>query len=84
MPDSSRPDIIAGLRRSFQHHDVDADAQLAIQRVRDAALQLALLIETLAPAGRERALALTQLEQAVMSPADHTLRPVEPGEWEEL
>lgn len=53
------------LDRRFDYHRPDAAAQAAHQQVRNGAKYLGELLDTLLPEGREKALAFTNLEQAM-------------------
>lgn len=50
----------------FTHHPPDEDRATLHQAVRDQARALALTVLRVAPEGRERALAMTKIEEAVM------------------
>lgn len=53
------------LDRRFNYHKPDAAAQAAHQQVRNGAKYLGELLDTILPEGREKALAFTNLEQAM-------------------
>ena len=53
------------LKHRFSAHEVDEVGVNAMAVVRDAARLLALLINDVAPDGREKSLAITKLEEAV-------------------
>lgn len=53
------------LNRRFTAHSVDADAVECMQSVRDAGRAMAVKVRQVAPEGRESALALTKIEEAV-------------------
>ena len=50
----------------FKHHPPSGDQAERYERIRAEALSLAVTINELVPESREKALALTHLEQAVM------------------
>lgn len=53
------------LNRRFTAHSVDSDAVECMQSVRDAGRAMAVRVCQVTPEGRERALALTKIEEAV-------------------
>lgn len=53
------------LDNRFRAHAVDAEGVECMEAVRDAARDLAVRICQVAPAGRERSLALTRVEEAM-------------------
>ncbi len=54
------------LERRFTYHPATGDQPDRYQAIRSSALALAKLISASCPPGRERSLAITNLEQAVM------------------
>lgn len=56
----------AALDERFTHHAADEDRETLHQTVRDQGRALALAVLQAAPEGRERALAMTKIEEAVM------------------
>jgi hypothetical protein len=55
------------LRNKFSYHPPkDAETVAAYEKLRSAALAFALNIDELVPDGREKALAITNLQQSVM------------------
>ncbi len=54
------------LQRRFEAHQVDQEQAAAMAELRKKALTLAAAIELLTPPGRERANAVTAVEEAVM------------------
>jgi len=56
----------ADLANRFTHHPPKGDQAVRYQQVRAAARELALLVDDLAPDSREKSLAVTHLEDAVM------------------
>ncbi|MCW5556612.1 MAG: hypothetical protein KIT22_02020 [Verrucomicrobiae bacterium] len=73
------------LEQNFRHHPPVGDAAQRHQHIRTAAAAFADLVDQTLPdgAGRERALARTKIEEAMMwanaGIARHTPRPAEPG-----
>lgn len=57
------PDTLEG---RFQSHDVNELGQQQMQEIRDRYMLLALALENLLPDGREKSLALTDLEKSSM------------------
>lgn len=53
------------LSQRFTHHPPDADRATCHEAVREAARQMAVRVVQVAPEGRERALALTKIEEAM-------------------
>ena len=76
MPEEPNPHIntsyivsvadVAYLNRTFRYHAPRGDQPVRYVALRDKAYDLADMILTLCPSSRERSLALTQLETAVM------------------
>ena len=58
--------MVQRLINDFQYHPAVEDQQQRYERIRSDAQQLALLIVGHTPPGREQAVALTKLEEAVM------------------
>jgi hypothetical protein len=56
----------AQIQHNFKYHPPTGSAVVDHQRVRDAAKALAIAIDDLVPAGREKATALTKCEEAMM------------------
>ncbi len=54
------------IENNFSYHPPKGDQQERYVTLRDGAKELAYAIERLCPASREKALAMTNLEQAVM------------------
>ena len=54
------------LSNRFRYHPPQGDQQHRYEQIRAQGLSLALLIEELAPDSREKSLAFTNLEQAIM------------------
>lgn len=67
MPHSATDKIIVQrIERDFTYHAPKGDQAGRYQKIREAAKSLALLMVELCPDHRERSLALTKLEEAVM------------------
>lgn len=67
MPMSATDKLLAErIDSDFDYHQPTGDQVLTFQKVRTMAKSMALLIMALCPEGRERSLALTKLEEAVM------------------
>jgi|GEM_PF-3343752 len=64
--DQLPPDLQAEIARRFTYHPPKPGAAEAFQEIRGAALILAIIICVNTPQGRERANALTRLEETVM------------------
>jgi hypothetical protein len=54
------------LGKRFAQHDMNSGQQAAAEEIRETGLELAELIDSLAPEGREKSLAITHLEETVM------------------
>ena len=54
------------LQNRFTYHPPTEEQAVIYPEIREAGLQLALLIDQHAPDGREKSLAVTKLEEAVM------------------
>lgn len=62
----NEPVDYADLDRRFAFHPADQDAASCHEAVRSAARQMAVAVLQVTPKGREQALALTNIEQAMM------------------
>jgi hypothetical protein len=60
------PEVLSQIKRSFRYHPPKADQVPRYERLRFEAGNLAFTIVTLAPESRERSLAITKLEEAIM------------------
>ena len=60
------PDISQDLSRRFTYHPPKGNQAERYSFIRDRALSLALILDHECPASREKSLALTKLEEAVM------------------
>lgn len=79
MQEPSRAEVISQIREWFRTPNPDYAG--AVERIHDGARDLALLIEALAPSSRERSLAFTKLQEAVMWAAAAVARaPESPGD----
>ena len=58
--------LIPQIESAFTYHAPKSDQPARYEAIRAKAKELAYLIESSAPASRERALAMTNLEQAIM------------------
>lgn len=58
--------MIADLKRRFTHHPPKGDQAVRYGEIRRAAYDLAVVVDELAPDSREKSLAITHLEEAVM------------------
>jgi hypothetical protein len=56
---------LARLTNDFASHDCSPEAAKAMQVLREEFLELAVLVDKLVPAGREQAVVLTKLEEAM-------------------
>ncbi len=54
------------IENSFTYHSPKPDQIPRYQELRDAGLQMALMIELLVPPGRARSTAITKLEEVIM------------------
>lgn len=62
----SRPIDYVALDHNFKHHAPDADAITCHEHVREAARTMAVSVLQVAEPSRERSLALTKIEEAMM------------------
>ncbi len=63
---SSDPIDYDALDVRFKHHAPDADAITCHEAVREAARRMAVAVVSVAPESRERSLAMTKIEEAMM------------------
>jgi hypothetical protein len=57
---------LSEMDRRFHHHPATDDSRPRYEKIRAECLRLALLIDSLAPESRERALSFTALEECMM------------------
>lgn len=57
---------LADLKNRFTYHPPKEGQPATYERIRAAGLRLALLVNSEAPEGREKSLAITKIEEAVM------------------
>lgn len=60
------PEMEARLERDFTYHPVNDEQATRMQLIRDTCHQLAFMVATMVPGGREQALAITAAEQVSM------------------
>lgn len=54
------------LDKRFTYHEPNEDKKIRFLNIRNAAKQLAYIIDNVCPEGREKSLSLTRLEESVM------------------